>query len=152
MSTQTTIMIHSILNCEYHCFYYHDSIIFTAQPNMHICMYVHVHNMPSKIQYAVPTYILMHRYQREFGFTIPSRDIRVDDIRVRAMGRACSHDPTPMTTPTTNPPVLTKVSHDYTRIYTHAYMHIIIIHARMQHCCATGNRILTPVSYETIIF
>lgn len=53
----------------------------------------------------------MCRYQREFGFTIPSRDIRVDDIRVRAMGRACSHNPTPIPTSTSDPPVSTKVSH-----------------------------------------
>ena len=53
------------------------------------------------------------RYQREFGFTIPSRDIRVDDIRVRAMGRACSHNPTPITTPTSDIPVPTKVSYEF---------------------------------------
>lgn len=56
------------------------------------------------------SYMCMYRYQREFGFTIPSRDIRVDDIRVRAMGRACSHNPTPIATPTSDPPIPTKVS------------------------------------------
>ena len=35
----------------------------------------------------------------------------MDDIRVRAMGRARSQNPTSITTPTSDPPVSTKVSH-----------------------------------------
>jgi 5-oxoprolinase (ATP-hydrolysing) len=31
------------------------------------------------------------RYQREFGFTIPSRQVWVDDIRVRGIGQSLSH-------------------------------------------------------------
>ena len=31
------------------------------------------------------------RYQQEFGFTIPSRPIVIDDIRVRGVAKACSH-------------------------------------------------------------
>ncbi len=39
-----------------------------------------------------------HRYQREFGFTIPGRPIVVDDVRVRGRARGCSHiaDPLPL--------------------------------------------------------
>ena len=87
--------------------------------------------------------VLMHRYQREFGFTIPSRDIRVDDIRVRAMGRACSHNPTPMITPTTDPPVSTKVSH---RINVHCIKVLSLLcmfsYVYMLYC---AYRVLTPV-------
>ena len=36
------------------------------------------------------------RYQREFGFTIPSRAVIVDDIRVRGTAQACSHSPSPV--------------------------------------------------------
>ena len=33
------------------------------------------------------------RYKREFGFVIPSRNIMVDDIRVRGTAKACTHRP-----------------------------------------------------------
>ena len=36
------------------------------------------------------------RYQREFGFIIPSRAVIVDDIRVRGTAQACSHSPSPV--------------------------------------------------------
>ena len=42
------------------------------------------------------------RYQCEFGFTIPSRAVIVDDIRVRGTGQACSHTPSPV--PVGKPP------------------------------------------------
>lgn len=44
-----------------------------------------------------------HRYEREFGFTIPDRPIVVDDIRVRGTAKACSHSPTPLP-PAVDPP------------------------------------------------
>ena len=59
---------------------------------------------------VVTNSIAINRYQREFGFTIPSRDIRVDDIRVRGTGKACTHNPVIKTTPETDSPKLTKVS------------------------------------------
>ena len=31
---------------------------------------------------------LHHRYQREFGFIIPNREITVDDVRVRGIGKS----------------------------------------------------------------
>lgn len=33
------------------------------------------------------------RYQQEFGFTIPSRPVIVDDVRVRGTAHVCSHTP-----------------------------------------------------------
>ena len=35
-------------------------------------------------------------YKREFGFTIPSRTIIVDDIRVRAVAMVIAHKQTPI--------------------------------------------------------
>ncbi len=55
--------------------------------------------------------LIDYRYQREFGFTIPSRPIVVDDIRVRGTARACSHHPTPLP-PTEDPPHRETVSRD----------------------------------------
>lgn len=39
--------------------------------------------------YIISLYIF--RYETEFGFTIPNRDIIIDDIRVRAVGKSISH-------------------------------------------------------------
>ena len=36
------------------------------------------------------------RYKREFGFTIPSRTIIVDDVRVRAVAVVIAHKQTPV--------------------------------------------------------
>ena len=35
-------------------------------------------------------YFLLFRYETEFGFTIPNREIMADDIRVRAIGKSIS--------------------------------------------------------------
>ena len=51
-----------------------------------------------------------------------SRDIRVNDIRVRAMGRACLYKPTLMVTPTTNPPVSAKVNLKAILVCAHTYV------------------------------
>ena len=79
--------------------------VYTQLSSVYRCSlrYVHIYI------YCIACY--NDRYQREFGFTIPSRDIKVDDIRVRAMGKACSHNPTPITTPASDIPVPTKVSY-----------------------------------------
>ena len=61
-------------------------------------------SLPLSLSFPSP---LWSRYKREFGFTIPSRNIIVDDIRVRATARACSHQPTPMTKATHSPRVAT---------------------------------------------
>ncbi len=50
-----------------------------------------------------------HRYEREFGFTIPDRPIVVDDIRVRGTAEACSHSPTHLP-PAVDPPHSEQVS------------------------------------------
>ena len=47
----------------------------------------------------------LHRYKREFGFTIPSRDIVVDDIRVRGTGKACTNHPQLLSKATEEPKV-----------------------------------------------
>ena len=50
--------------------------------------------------------MLLYRYQREFGFVIAARDIIVDDVRVRGIGKShvdvdhviptCTGPPTPV--------------------------------------------------------
>ena len=42
-------------------------------------------------------------YQREFGFTLSGRDILVDDLRVRSIGRASTHTPFPIAAADTPP-------------------------------------------------
>ncbi len=58
------------------------------------------------------------RYKREFGFTIPSRDVVVDDIRVRGTARACAHQPQLLPQATSEPRVEAVRMYDtYIRTY-----------------------------------
>ncbi|XP_033115374.1 5-oxoprolinase-like [Anneissia japonica] len=52
------------------------------------------------------------RYQREFGFTIPGREIIIDDIRVRGIGKTLAQDNTHLT-PSSEPPKPEKVTRCY---------------------------------------
>jgi hypothetical protein len=52
-----------------------------------------VHHLPPLCINLKPWIYPLYRYKREFGFTIPSRDIIVDDIRVRGTASACAHNP-----------------------------------------------------------
>ncbi|XP_059473428.1 5-oxoprolinase [Neocloeon triangulifer] len=47
----------------------------------------------------------LERYKREFGFTIPARDILVDDIRVRATGNIILHNEAEITPAGTSLPI-----------------------------------------------
>ena len=49
------------------------------------------------------------RYKREFGFTIPSRSIMVDDIRIRAVAKVMVHKQVAMAK-ASNPPEAETVS------------------------------------------
>lgn len=68
-----------------------------------------------------------HRYQQEFGFTIPDRAIIVDDIRVRGKGKACSHNQVPLPL-AEEPPAVLVVSRP-------AYMYIHSIHQPSLSLC-----------------
>ncbi|XP_065911087.1 5-oxoprolinase-like isoform X2 [Dysidea avara] len=72
-----------------------------------------IHNTESCCKYGDFKTAFTKRYQREFGFTIPSREIVVDDIRVRGTGKACAHNPVIVTTPETDAPKATKVTKCY---------------------------------------
>jgi 5-oxoprolinase (ATP-hydrolysing) len=52
---------------------------------------------------------LFHRYRCEFGFTIEGREIVVDDVRVRGVGKSLIHtdNPVPLAK---GPPRVDKVS------------------------------------------
>ena len=73
-----------------------------------------------------------HRYKREFGFTIPSRSIIVDDIRVRGTARACSHQPTLMMKVSHPPRVATVSPVRQSRLIIH-FLHVAIIIASFLH-------------------
>ena len=49
--------------------------------------------------------LTLHRYKREFGFTIPERSVIVDDIRVRGTAKAFSHQPHKLPAASTTPKV-----------------------------------------------
>ena len=86
----------------------------SLQENVSGFFYPHLHSLPPLphlFVHPLPsshTKLSTDRYKREFGFTIPSRSIIVDDIRVRGTARACSHQPTPMTK-ASHPPRVAKV-------------------------------------------
>lgn len=69
-------------------------------------------------------FLSSYRYKREFGFTIPSRDIIVDDIRVRGTGKACTHSPQHLPEATGEPKI--EMVGKYTRLYV--FYHIISVH------------------------
>ncbi len=50
-------------------------------------------------------FVYPSRYEREFGFTMPTRAIIVDDIRVRGTGKACTHNPVSLPEATGEPEV-----------------------------------------------
>ena len=51
---------------------------------------------PLDVWFELCSYSTCSRYKREFGFTIPSRTIIVDDIRVRAVAVVIAHKQTPV--------------------------------------------------------